>query len=73
MPNIRSVTEEELTAQRAVMARLAERNAALPEAPLAWVDTWTVDWGDPEQRIQAVKPTWNSDSGQLCRITRIAA
>ena len=40
MANIRSVTEEELAAQRAIMALLAEENAALPEAPLAWVDTY---------------------------------
>ena len=40
MPQIRSVTEEELAAQRAIMARLAEENAARPVPPLAWVDTY---------------------------------
>ena len=40
LANIRSVTEEELAAQRAVMALLAEKNAALPAQPLAWVDTY---------------------------------
>ncbi len=40
MPQIRNVTEEELAVQRAIMDALAERNAALPEAPLAWVDTY---------------------------------
>jgi tRNA-2-methylthio-N6-dimethylallyladenosine synthase len=40
LPQIRNVTEEELAVQRAIMDALAERNAALPEAPLAWVDTY---------------------------------
>ncbi len=40
VPQIRSVTEEELAAQRAVMARLAAENAARPARPLAWVDTY---------------------------------
>ncbi len=40
MPQIRSVTEEELAAQREIMARLAAENAARPAPPLAWVDTY---------------------------------
>ena len=40
MPQIRTVTEEELARQREIMARRRALNAALPEAPLAWVDTY---------------------------------
>ena len=40
MPQIRSVTEEELAAQREIMARLAAKNAAGSTPPLAWVDTY---------------------------------
>ncbi len=40
MPDIRNVTEAELDAQRAIMARVKERNALLPARPLAWVDTY---------------------------------
>jgi len=40
LPQIRNVTEEELAAQRAVMARMAEENAARSAQPLAWVDTY---------------------------------
>ena len=40
MPNIREVTAEELERQRAIMAELAEANAALPAQPLALVDTY---------------------------------
>jgi len=40
LPQIRTVTEEELAAQKAIMARLAAANAARPTAPLAWVDTY---------------------------------
>ncbi len=40
MPQIRTVTEEELARQREIMARRRDLNAALPEAPLAWVDTY---------------------------------
>jgi len=38
--NIRNVTENELAAQRAIMAELQERSASLPQQPLAWVDTY---------------------------------
>jgi len=40
LPQIRNVTEEELAAQREIIQRLAEHNAALSAAPLAWVDTY---------------------------------
>ena len=40
MPQIRNVTEEELAAQRAVMARLREENEKKAARPLAWVDTY---------------------------------
>ena len=51
LPNIRSVTEEELAAQRAVMDRLAEANAALPEAPLAWVDTYGCQQNEADSEV----------------------
>ena len=40
MPKIREVTPEELARQRAIMAELAEENAARPVQPLALVDTY---------------------------------
>ncbi len=40
MPNIRTVTPEELARQREIMAETAEHNAALPAPPLAFVDTY---------------------------------
>ncbi len=40
MPNIRTVTPEELARQREIMEEEAERNAALPVRPLAFVDTY---------------------------------
>ena len=40
MPQIRTVTEEELARQREIMARRREKNADLPAPPLAWVDTY---------------------------------
>ncbi len=40
MPNIRTVTPEELERQREIMAEFAEQNAARPSAPLALVDTY---------------------------------
>ena len=40
MPDIRNITEAELSAQREIMARVREHNAALPTQPLAWVDTY---------------------------------
>ena len=51
MPNIRSVTEEELAAQRAVMEEMAEENAALPEAPLAWVDTYGCQQNEADSEV----------------------
>ena len=40
MAEIRNVSREELEAQRAIMARMARRNAALEQQPLALVDTY---------------------------------
>ena len=40
LPDIRNVSEAELAAQKDIMARVRARNAALPEKPLAWVDTY---------------------------------
>ena len=40
MAQIKDIQAAELAAQRAVMQRFAERNAALPAAPLALVDTY---------------------------------
>ena len=40
MPDIRTVTPEELARQREIMAETAEHNAALPAPPLAFVDTY---------------------------------
>ncbi len=51
MPNIRSVTEEELAAQRAVMDRLAEENAALPTPPVAWVDTYGCQQNEADSEV----------------------
>ena len=40
MPNIRKVSPEELEKQREFSGMMAERNAALPQPPLALVDTY---------------------------------
>ncbi len=40
MPDIRTVSQAELDRQTKIMRLLSERNAALPERPLAFVDTY---------------------------------
>ena len=51
MPQIRTVTEEELARQREIMARRREENAALPEAPLAWVDTYGCQQNEADSEV----------------------
>jgi len=51
LAEIRNVSEEELAAQRAIAARLAERNANLPEKPLAWVDTYGCQQNEADSEV----------------------
>ena len=51
MPNIRTVTPEELARQREIMEETAERNAALPAPPLAFVDTYGCQQNEADSEL----------------------
>ena len=62
MPNIRTVTPEELERQREIMAEFAEQNAARPSAPLALVDTYGCQQNEADSetiRGQLREMGWN--------------